>query len=293
MDLGWTLFILFYAVASPFAIWYLSRDFRKTRARRRLEQEDLDSWDSEEYEARCTVVLASLYNLLWKNLDAYCHIARLRQELHAIEVPDGEVSTEVEHLADEWHETGLNACLSRLRLHNFITHPMLSDKETIDTSRIRLTAEGVVAITRYADSPNPTATIFKANREGDTYVDQKIIHLGDGATVSAPLIIADTIERTSINVSHSRADGNAKELLQQLLREVTDVGKAPGVDVLEAQAMARDVETAAGEITSSAPRPQKVRRTLKEISETAHAIGAAAKPITETVRALLQLFPEG
>ncbi|MCP4706469.1 MAG: hypothetical protein GY865_17870, partial [candidate division Zixibacteria bacterium] len=84
---------------------------------------------------------------------------------------------------------------------------------------------------------------------------EKVINIGDGTTVSAPVVIAEDIQNSFNTLQQSDVEADLKQLLDQLLKAVTEVNKnVPAEQAEQAKTMVRDAETLISEATSSKPR---------------------------------------
>jgi hypothetical protein len=84
---------------------------------------------------------------------------------------------------------------------------------------------------------------------------EKVIEIGANASVSAPVVIADSIENSFNALAESGVEDNVKTMLEELLKAVNQVNKeVPPEQEEAAEEMARDAETLVKEATSSNPR---------------------------------------
>lgn len=121
--------------------------------------------------------------------------------------------------------------------------------------------------------------------------EEKVIRIGDKATISAPIVIADTIQDSFNTLMESTVDDDVKALLDQLLREVNEANKkVPQDKADEAETMARDAETLVKEATSSKPRRRWYEVTLDGLKQAAINIGAIAIPVLDIVSKLRPLL---
>ena len=120
---------------------------------------------------------------------------------------------------------------------------------------------------------------------------EKVIKIGKEATVSAPIIIADTIENSFNTLMESRVNDDIKQLLEELLKEVNEVNKkAPKDKSDEAEAMARDAESLVKEVASSKPRRRWYEVSLEGLKQAAINIGEIADPVLNIVTKLMPLL---
>lgn len=126
---------------------------------------------------------------------------------------------------------------------------------------------------------------------GESMKQEKVISIGDGASISAPVVIADTIEDSFNTLAKSDIDNNVKTLLDHLLKAVTEVTKnIPESEAAEAETMVRDTEALVKEASSSKPRRRWYEVTLNNLKETANSIGEIAKPVVDIVSKLAPLL---
>lgn len=129
------------------------------------------------------------------------------------------------------------------------------------------------------------------SKKEETVKQEKVIKIGDKASISAPIVIADTIENSFNTLMESTVDDGIKTLLDQLLREVTEVNKEmPQDKVDEAEMMARDAEALVKEATSSKPRRRWYEVSLDGLKEAAISIGEIAIPILNILSKLRPLL---
>ncbi len=127
-------------------------------------------------------------------------------------------------------------------------------------------------------------------RRIDQMTQERAINIGSGATVTAPVIIADRIESSFNTVTNSSVNDEVKTLLEQLIKQVNEVSKSKATSTDVAEAMARDVETLSKEVTSSKPRRQWYEISSDGLKQAAINIGEVGKPVLETVAKLMPLL---
>lgn len=119
-------------------------------------------------------------------------------------------------------------------------------------------------------------------------VQEKVINIGAGAQIHAPVIIAEKIEG-SFNVLR---DGNLapdiRSLMEELLTQVAAASKE--VPSEYANEFADNVETLAKEVVRDEPRRKWYELSVEGLKEAAAAVGEVGKPILETVGKLLPLL---
>lgn len=118
--------------------------------------------------------------------------------------------------------------------------------------------------------------------------ESRTITIGAGATVSAPVVIADSIENSFRKVAASDADAQIKQLLSELVRCVA--AASPNLPVDVGEQIARDVEAVTTELVAQTPRLRWARALLSEITDAARVVGDAALPIVETVERLAHVL---
>lgn len=129
------------------------------------------------------------------------------------------------------------------------------------------------------------------SRKGDYVKQEKVIQIGDKASVSAPVVVADTIESSFNTLTKSDIGDNLKTLLDQLLRAVNDVNKqVPPEDSDVANEMARDADTLVKEATSPNPRRKWYEVSLEGLKQAAINIGEIADPVLDIVKKLVPLL---
>jgi internalin A len=126
---------------------------------------------------------------------------------------------------------------------------------------------------------------------GESMKQEKVINIGEGVTISAPIVIAETIQDSFKMLAKSEIDDNVKTLLDELLRAVTEVNKkAPQDKAAEAETMARDVEALVKEATSTKPRRKWYQVCLDDLKQVATSVGEIATPVVEIVSKLSPLL---
>ncbi|MBN1766385.1 MAG: leucine-rich repeat domain-containing protein, partial [Sedimentisphaerales bacterium] len=122
----------------------------------------------------------------------------------------------------------------------------------------------------------------------DEMKQEKVINIGNGNTINAPVVVADQIENSFNTVAESAIQGELKELLHKLINEINEAAKI--VPEETAESMARDVETLSKEVVSSKPRRKWYEMSIEGLKEAASAVGEVGKPILVTVSKLLPLL---
>src|SRR5262249_12598244 len=115
--------------------------------------------------------------------------------------------------------------------------------------------------------------------------NERVINIGAGATINAPVTIADQIQDSFNTMADTKLDDGVRKLLEGPLKQVTVASKA--IPAQQAQEMARDASALTQEVTSSQPRRKFYEVTIAGLKEAATAVGVIGKPIIETVTKLL------
>ncbi len=132
---------------------------------------------------------------------------------------------------------------------------------------------------------------YRSNNEGTTYMANNIIIFGDGASVEAPITIADTIRDSFITIQHLETNPQVKVLLEDLLKQITEVGnKLPSDKTEDAESLAEDAKILIDEMNRSQPREKRLMRALRDIGDTASSIGKIAGPVITIIDKLKPLF---
>ncbi len=128
-------------------------------------------------------------------------------------------------------------------------------------------------------------------RDEQVVKSEKVINIGPGVQIFAPIVIADDIENSFNMLMESNIDDTIKQLLSQLLKAVNEVNKQVSSNKAgEAEAMVRDVETLVKEVASSKPRRNSYEVSLKGLKQAAINIGEIAEPVLNIVSKLLPLL---
>jgi hypothetical protein len=130
-------------------------------------------------------------------------------------------------------------------------------------------------------------------RTGDVVhmTQEKVINIGKGATVTAPVFIAETVENCFNTLTASDVDKELEALLKQLLLEVAELSKKVAQENFQsAETMARSAESLVKEATSSKPRRKWYEISVEGIREAAKSIGDIAKPVLDVVSRLAPLL---
>lgn len=119
-------------------------------------------------------------------------------------------------------------------------------------------------------------------------VSQKVINIGAGAQIHAPVVVADHIERSFNTLANAALDKEVKSLLEQVLKQVAEVAAtAPAAAAAE---LAENAESLATEISRTKPRRKWYELSIEGLKAAAEAVGEVGKPILETTGKLLPLL---
>ena len=120
---------------------------------------------------------------------------------------------------------------------------------------------------------------------------EKVVELGDNAQISAPIVIADSIENSFNALAKSNLNDETKKLLEQLLKTINEINKQAKPENTEtAESMARDVESLIKEATSAKPRRKWYEVSIEGLKQAAVNIGEVATPVLEIVGKLSPLL---
>ncbi len=117
-------------------------------------------------------------------------------------------------------------------------------------------------------------------------LDVKQVNIGGGATIQAPVVIANSIEASFNQIEAGNPDSELKAALQALVRALARVEAAP--DQLEE--LSDDVNALTKAASKPQPTPGRVRRALEGVRESARAIGESALPLIELAERVWELL---
>jgi len=135
--------------------------------------------------------------------------------------------------------------------------------------------------------------IIQHSKSGDNVVEkkEKLIEIGDNAQISAPIVIADSIENSFNTLAKSNINDETKGLLKQLLKAINDITKQVSPDYAEsAESMAREAADLVKEATRSKPRRRWYEVSIEGLKQAAINIGDIATPVLEIVGKLSPLL---
>jgi hypothetical protein len=116
----------------------------------------------------------------------------------------------------------------------------------------------------------------------------KTINIGAGASISAPVVVADDIQHSFNVLERSEATPELRMLLDRLLKAVAEATQ--GNPSPAAQNAARDARYLVEEVTAKEPRPGEGARLGERIKGWAATIGDIGKPVIELVTALVPML---
>lgn len=135
------------------------------------------------------------------------------------------------------------------------------------------------------------------DNQGEIYKEktmnqEKVIHIGGNAQISAPVVIADSIQNSFNTLAEASVNDDLKTLLQQLLNLINEVNKnVPSEQAEIAQNMAQDAETLVKETSKPNPRRKWYEMSLDGLKEAATSLGEIATPILEIVTKITEVLP--
>ncbi len=123
---------------------------------------------------------------------------------------------------------------------------------------------------------------------------EKVINIGNNNTITAPLVIADSIENSFNTLKDAQVDDEVKNLMQELLKTISEVStKIPSDKLNDAETMTRTAETLVKEATSTNPRREWYEVSLKGLKQAAINIGELAVPVLNIVAKITPLLLPG
>ncbi|NEN91406.1 MAG: hypothetical protein F6K48_21865 [Okeania sp. SIO3H1] len=131
--------------------------------------------------------------------------------------------------------------------------------------------------------------IIQQSDKGDNILEktmkkEKVIEIGGNAEISAPVVIADSIENSFNTLAEAKVDDDIKNLLDQLLKTINEVNKKATPEQTEtAKTMAQDAETLVKESTRTQPRRQWYEISLEGLKDAAISMGEVAVPVLNLV----------
>ncbi|CAO3399389.1 hypothetical protein [Azospirillum palustre] len=116
-------------------------------------------------------------------------------------------------------------------------------------------------------------------------IAEKVINIGDGNTISAPVVIADTIQDSFKAISESQTPTDLRQLLESL---VAETAKLPPDD--KGKKVVGDVNMAVKELTREEPDNDIATRYLTKAKAVATTMGEVAAPILSTAEKVIGLL---
>ena len=135
--------------------------------------------------------------------------------------------------------------------------------------------------------------VIQKSNGGDNIIEkkEKVIEIGSNVQISAPIVIADSIENSFNALAKSNLDNDTKALLEQLLEAINEINKQATPEHVEsAVSMARDVENLVKEAMSAKPRRQWYEVSIEGLKQAAINIGEVATPVLKIVGKLIPLL---
>jgi hypothetical protein len=135
--------------------------------------------------------------------------------------------------------------------------------------------------------------IIQQSNSGDILMEnkEKVIKIGANAQISAPIIIADSIQNSFNMLAKSNVNDEIKTLLEQLIKSVTEINKQVPLEHTEtAQLMVRETEDLVREATNAKPRRKWYEVSIEGLKQAALNIGEVATPVLEIVGKLAPLL---
>ena len=127
--------------------------------------------------------------------------------------------------------------------------------------------------------------IIQYTDKGDNILDkamnqEKVINIGDNNQISAPVLIAETMENCFNTLEKSNINDDLKTQLDELLKAITEVSKqvTESEDIETVEILTEDANTLVKKATDD-PKSSKLKTYLKRLEETAISLGKIAAPI--------------
>lgn len=198
-----------------------------------------------------------------------------------------------------------NTCVSAIHMIVFEESEKRNDsilikrsysEEEIKLSRkiLRMASEQIALLFPIDEQEEAQRPVGHTINFGDntTYVGKQIVEksisIGNGNTISAPIVVAETIKNSFTALEHTQINSEVKLLIQTLLEQITEVAKVSPDK--EASVLADNAEALAKEVARSKPRREWYELSIKGLIEASKALGAIGKPIIETVAKLLPVL---
>jgi len=123
----------------------------------------------------------------------------------------------------------------------------------------------------------------------ETVNQDRVIQIGPGAQINAPIAIADSIEGSFNTIAASSADDDLKRMLESLTKAVAEAARS--VSPEQAATMGSDLQTLAAEATRTEPRRKWYALSLESLRETAQTLGEIGAPILTLTAKIAELLP--
>ena len=123
----------------------------------------------------------------------------------------------------------------------------------------------------------------------DTVHQDRVIQIGEGAQINAPVTIADSIENSFNTIRESTADDELKRVLEDLARAVAESARSAPPE--QAETMAGDLQTLTTEATKAEPRRKWYTLSLESLREAAQTLGEVGLPIVDLTAKVAALLP--
>jgi hypothetical protein len=119
----------------------------------------------------------------------------------------------------------------------------------------------------------------------------RTIDIGDYNTISAPIVIADSIENSFNALKEATVEDDIRLLLEELLKAINEANRQVPEDKSGvAEAMVRDAESLVREVTASKPRRKWYEISFEGLKQAAVNIGELADPVLDIVKKLMPLL---
>ncbi len=119
---------------------------------------------------------------------------------------------------------------------------------------------------------------------------RKIISIGDGANVSAPITAAESISNSFNTLANSKIGGELQELLELLLVAISELNVNDEKIIAHKVEMAQDADYLVKEVTKEQPRRNIVKQAIDSIIASAKDIGTIALPILIIIEKIQAIF---
>ncbi|MGK7940360.1 MAG: hypothetical protein AB4062_09470 [Crocosphaera sp.] len=138
--------------------------------------------------------------------------------------------------------------------------------------------------------------IIQYTDKGDNILDkamnqEKVINIGDNNQISAPVLIAETIENSFNTLAESNINNDLKNKLDELLKAITEVSKqvTNSEEIETVEILTEDANNLVQKATDD-PKSSRVKIYLKRLEETATSLGKIAAPILTIAKGISTLL---